>query len=872
MLHQFSLQTFLLFIITIPIFGQNAPSPLLKSFKEYQQSKDSTRFHTKWKSVGPVLNSARIEAVQADPNNPGTMYAAFGSGNLWKTTNNGLTWKPIFDNQAAQGIGDIALAPSNPNIIYVGTGESLRKNRNFTMSGTGVYRSNNGGKTWQHLGLENTWHIGEITVHPTNPDIVFVAVLGKFWTTGNAKGLYRSTNGGKDWERVLYVNDNTRANDVVIAPSNPNIIYASMWENDITQPLMESVYGQKSSIYKSEDGGTNWQKIANGLPTHNKIGRIGLAVSFQNPNKVYALMDNRDNKRMEAAEVYKTEDGGALWQKTHNKPLMIFPGIGWYFADMYVNPQNDEEIYGLGVRMANSTDGGKTFNLVAGNITHIQPSKAQTLHLDHCELWINPNNPNHLLLGNDGGLYVSYDKGENWLHHNNIPAGEFYTITLDNQYPYNIYGGTQDDATVFGPSKEWDATKTDAWKYLWVDAWSGGDGCVTQVDPDDPNTVYFSMQNGAIRKKDRAADTSKYISPRGVSLLKDKLQYNFVTPYFISPHDSKTIYHGGNHLMKSINRGDTWEQISPDLSIAANPAKKSTAAGMIAESKLEAGLLYVGTDHGAFWCSKNDGQDWAEYSSGLANRYIRSICPSNFQTARVYAAMTGLNEDDLTPYLYVSENYGETWQSITNNLPNAPINVILEDPSQENILYAGTHRGVYISMNRGQSWDLLGDDLPVVSIADLAIQEREQELVVATHGRGIYTFDLGVLYELANLGFPLESDHLFTVPDAQFPKRRDTHKDIDKSTIEKTVFSFWLVKADTVELVILDDSDSVVWTQEIVGHQGLNQFRWDLVVENVASDKAYFVEYERYLETGGYWLHLRKGDTVLEAAFSVLGW
>jgi len=583
-------------------------------------------------------------------------------------------------------------------------------------------------------------------------------------------------------------------------------------------------------------------------------------------------MDNRNNKRMEAAEVYKTEDGGQHWQKTHDKPLLIFPGIGWYFADMYVNPQNDAEIYGLGVRMATSSNGGKTFDLVAGNVTHLQPSIAQTLHLDHCELWINPLNPNHLILGNDGGLYVSYDKGKNWLHHNNIPAGEFYTITLDNQEPYNIYGGTQDDATAFGPAKEWNSTRTDVWKYLWIDSWSGGDGCVTQVDPEDPNTVYFSMQNGAIRRKDMAADTSKYISPRGIKLLRDKLQYNFVTPYFISPHAATTIYHGGNYLMKSINRGDSWEQISPDLAISANPAKKSTAAGMIAESRLQAGLLYVGTDHGAFWCSKNDGKDWMEYSKGIANQYISSVCPSNFQTSRVYTAMTGLNQDDLTAYLYVSEDYGETWQSITANLPNAPVNVILEDPLQENILYAGTQHGVYISMNRGQSWDLLGDDLPVVSVADLTIQEREQELVIATHGRGIYTFDLKVIYELADLGFPLEKDHLFTVPDAQFPKRRDTHRDIDKSTVEQVPISFWLKEAEAVELSVLGERDTVLWMQVMDGKQGLNQIRWDLVVERVESDRAYFVRYERYLESGGYWLQLKKGDAVLEQPFSVLGW
>ena len=274
--------------------------------------------------------------------------------------------------------------------------------------------------------------------------------------------------------------------------------------------------------------------------------------------------------------------------------------------------------------------------------------------------------------------------------------------------------------------------------------------------------------------------------------------------------------------------------------------------------------------HGAFWCSKNDGKYWTEYSEGLANQYIRSICPSTFQTARVYAAMTGINHDDLNAYLYVSDNSGETWQSITSNLPNAPVNVILEDPVHENILYAGTHRGVYISMNRGTAWDLLGDDLPVVSIADLAIQEQEQDLVVATHGRGIYTFDLGVIYELMELGFLLEKNHLFAVPNAQFPKRRDTHHDIDKSTVEKVAFSFWLMEADTVELIILDAAEKVLWSQEVNGHRGLNQFRWDLVLKRVDSDKAYFVAYERYLESGGYWLQLRKGDSVLEQPFSVL--
>ena len=618
------MRNYIIFIIYIAslLTAQESKNPLFSSFKNYIKAKDNTPFQVKWISAGPVTNSARVEALQGDPNQPGTMYVAFGSGNLWKTTNNGLDWKPIFENQPTLGIGDIAIAPSNSEILYLGTGESLRKNRNFTMSGTGVYRSDDGGETWTHLGLEETWHIGEIVVHPHNPDIVFVAAMGKFWSESTFKGIYRTINGGKDWERVLYIDKNTRANDIVIAYSNPKIVYASMWENNDNTNIVESVYGPNSGIYYSSDGGSSWNRSMDGLPEDPKIGRIGLAVSYQNAQKVYALMDNRNQTEGDSAEVYQSLNGGVTWRKTHNDTLRIFPrnNIGWYFADIYVSPKNDDEIYSLGVRMAHSKDGGKTFSTVGGNIQHLQPSPAQTLHLDHCELWINPINPNHLALGNDGGLYVTYDKGANWLHLNNIPTGEFYDITLDNQKPYNIYGGVQDNATVYGPAKEWNPHVQDAWKYLWIDAWSGGDGCVTQVDPNDHNTVYFSRQHGDGLRKDMNADTSITIGPSRKKVSKENnLRYNFVSPYFISPHDSKTLYHGANHVIKSSDRGDSWQIISGNIAESSKPEKKSWAAGAIAESELKPGLLYVGTDHGAFWVSKNSGKSWKEYSDGLPN-------------------------------------------------------------------------------------------------------------------------------------------------------------------------------------------------------------------------------------------------------------
>ncbi|MEZ5043204.1 MAG: hypothetical protein R2828_25135 [Saprospiraceae bacterium] len=857
--------------------GQSEASPLWASFEAYQTAKENSLFKLQWIPVGPVLNSARVESVQADPAHPGTMYAAFGSGNLWKTVNNGLSWKPMFENQAALGIGDIALAPSDPNIIYVGTGESLRKNRDFTMPGTGVYRSDDGGESWRHLGLDDAWHIGEISVHPQNPEIVFVAVMGKFWSESESMGVYRSQNGGKDWERVLFVDKNTRANDVVIAPSDPNIIYASMWENDLTKPLNESVYGPQSGIYRSADGGTTWARLDKGLPEGPKIGRIGLAVSYQNPDKVYALMDNRNNEKGDASEVYKTENGGKNWKRSHADPLMIFPGIGWYFADIYVNPQDDEEIFGLGVRMAHSADGGKSFDLVEGKVEHLHPSPAQTLHLDHCEMWINPLNPQHLVLGNDGGLYVSYDKGLSWLHLNNIPAGEFYDITLDNQEPYLIYGGTQDDATVFGPAKEWDNTQKDSWKYLWIDAWSGGDGCVTQVDPEDPNTIYFSMQHGALRRKDLAADSSKGIAPARQVALGDKLQYSFVTPYFISPHAAKTLYHAGNYVMKTMDRGDHWELISGDLSGSKLASKKEGVAGAIAESPLQAGLLYLGTNRGVFWTSPNDGADWEEHSyidsktetEALPIANIRSIFPSVHAVSRVYMAMTGLNDDDLNNYLFVSENKGETWTSLTANLPNEPANVILEDPVYEDILYAGLYRGVYVSINRGKSWFLLGDNLPAVSIGDLAVQERANDLVVATHGRGIYYLNLDPIHQAYQIGLPLSKDHLFPVPDGQSPKRRDTHRDIDESTLSKIPISFWMAEEGMAQFTLWDSADHMVWEYALKAPQGLNQFRWNMLIQEESSDRPYFIHYKRYLVPGQYRLEMKTENGNGKAVFQV---
>ena len=808
----------------MPVISQQPNSPLFDSFEAYQQMKRQTVYGMEWVSIGPLVNSARVEAVQLDPSSPGVIYVAFGSGNLWKTSNNGVTWEAKFENHASHGIGDFALAPSNPDIIYLGTGESLKKARNFTIPGTGIYRSDDGGNTWRHLGLSDSWHIGEIAIHPSNPDIALVAVLGHFWSTNPNRGVFRTDDGGKTWQHVLYINEYTGANDIVWARDNPDVVYASTWEN------FPGVNGARSSVYKSCDGGFGWQKCDQGLPSGDQIGRIGLAVSHSDSNKVYALIDNRERiNNGGAAQVFNSLDGGKTWQQTHDEDLLIFSRIGWYFADIYVNPKDDDEIFALGVRLAHSADGGQSFDLVGGKVDHVVPSAASGLHLDHCEMWINPMNPNHLVLGNDGGLYQSFDKGATWVHFNNLPTGEFYDIAVDGESPYTIYAGAQDNATVFGHAHELGPGRVEQWKYLWIDPWNGGDGCVTQVDPHDSNTIYFSAQEGDFRRKDMTTNRSKRIRPRLPKQHPGKLEFNFVAPLVISPHDSRTLYLAGNYVFKSSNRGDDWSVISKDIAVSNDELRQSTAAGAIAESPLVRGLIYVGTDKGAFWVSEDDGKQWQERSNNLPVGYIRSIFPSRFSDSRVYVAITGINYDDLNSYLFCSEDRGVTWRSISANLPNEPANVIVEDPFHEDILYAGSFRGVYLSTDRGGSWSLLGRNLPACCISDIVVQQRAKDLIVATHGRGIYKINLAPIYEHYVKRLASGSDdYLFPIPTAIRPYLSDVRTGLNFREFEKTPITYWLNEADTLKVSVLKQDGDPVTSFTLSGAQGLNQYRWDL--------------------------------------------
>lgn len=851
--------------MVLAVRAQQPASPLVKSFQEHLVHQQTSEFGLQWTQLGPTSNSALVETFQVDTQHVGTLYLGFGSGNLWKTTNNGLNWKPIFENQPSYGIGDVALAPSNPNIIYLGTGETLKKPRNFTMPGTGMYRSDDAGETWKHIGLSDSWHIGKVTVHPTNPDVVFVAVLGHFWSTNANRGVYKTADGGKTWEKVLYVNDRTGANDVIISPTNANVIYATLWEN------YPGVSGESSGVYKSTDGGKSWNKSDAGLPQNKGKGRIGLAVSYQNSNKVYALLDHRDKSAKEgevqgAAELYRSDDGGQAWHRTHKEELMINSVIGWYFADVVVNPLNDEEVYALGVRLAHSADGGKTFDLVGGEVYHLFPNPAEPLHLDQCEMWINPQNTDHLVLGNDGGLYISYDKGKTWMHYNNIPTGEFYDITLDNKTPYTVYGGTQDDATVYGNAREWNPKRYDQWKYLWIDPWSGGDGCVTVFDPVDSTTVYYSSQEGGIRRLNLLSGKSVEARP-DPEKLKLSLKYNFISPYFLSPFNHNELYLGSNYLLRSTDRGDTWTAISGDLTQSKEKTRNSLAIAAVAESPLKQGLVYAGTDKGLFWVTADGGRTWSDRSRGLPEMYIRSVTPSKFSESRVYVALSGINYDDFGTYLYVSEDYGKTWTSIKANLPSEVAYVIKEDPKFETILYAGLYRAAYISTDRGRSWSQLGTGMPAAAVSDIEIDERTNDLVISTHGRGLYRLNLRPIYEF-NLQ-PGQSEKVWLLaPDVKVPPAERPRDDSNAVVLEKMPIWFWSAEQGEASIQVLDaNANAVVWSVNVKCRKGFNQFNWDLVVKRNDSQLPYFTQYTEYLSAGHYTLRLAIGDAAIEGEF-----
>ena len=720
-----------------------------------------------WRPIGPAITSGRIVDL-AIPEGPAgrvgdlgkLMYVASASGGVWKTTNGGTTWEPIFDKYGSSSIGDIAVAPSNPDIIWVGTGES--NNQRSSSWGDGVYKSENGGKTWTHVGLGSSQHIGRIVIHPTNANIVYVAAVGPLWASGGERGLYKTVDGGKTWANTKKISEHTGFTDVAMDPTNPDVLYAAAFQRQ-RKAYSFVGGGPESAIYKSIDAGASWTKLTEGLPTAD-IGRIGLDISQSRPGTIYATMETR------GADIYRSDDHGASWRKTGTGSS--FP---WYMGQIRVDPTNPERVYFLGVPLQVSEDGGRTFRNIA-----------VSAHVDYHAMWINPRDPDHFVVGNDGGVYISRDRGAtvDWVP--NLPVAQYYAINVDMRDPYNVYGGLQDNGSWAAPSRTRNRqgiTNNDWYRT------TGGDGFYAAIDPVDPDIVYGEWQGGEILRYDVRTGEAKSIKPQP-KFGERPFRWNWSAPMLISPHNHMTVYFGGNHLFKSTTRGDSWVRLGPDLTRQLNRdslplmgklwgkdavARHSGVAeyGNIAtidESPLRAGLLYVGTDDGLVQVSRDDGATWERISRfpGVPDQtYVSRVVASRHAEGTVYATMDGHRSNDFKPYVLKSADYGKTWTSISSNLPaNGSVQVIREHHRVPSLLFVGTEFGAFFTSNGGRSWSRLPNNLPTVAVHDLVVHPRENDLVIGTHGRGIYILDdITPLEKLAEAGAagPI---HLFPVKPA----------------------------------------------------------------------------------------------------------
>lgn len=716
-----------------------------------------------WRLTGPDNRSGRSTDVEGITGNPNIMYAAFATGGLWKTEDMGKTWNPIFDKEATQSIGDIALAPSDNNILYVGTGEA--NIFRASLPGIGMYKSVNAGKTFQHIGLENTGTIARIIVHPKNPNIVYVAASGNEWTYNKDRGLYKTMDGGKTWKLIKQENEKSGCIDLVMDPSDPNTLYASFW-NRIRRRWSDPVPEDGDYIYKSTDGGATWKKIVTGLPDTKLTGRIGLAIANSNPNILYAFVDDHNKKRepraneydsyerkvqkvVIGAAIYKSTNKGESWEKL-SEIHDFFPlsgTYGWVFSQIRVNPKDENEVYVFGTSRARSVDGGKTWKQVMDTA-----KGSDWIHGDNHALWFDANDPKRMILGNDGGVSLTLDGGTIWKNYfDKIPTTQFYTVTYDMKTPFNIFGAVQDEGTMSGNSSNVFGTKPDTTLRPWRMA-PGGEGTQIQIDPENPDIVYSSTYYGRLMKTDmskpRRTGTTRF-SQFDVGRI-DSLRGEWLAATVISKFDNKTIYHGLQHLYKTTDSGATWKKISPDLSYNSDAAKGNypyliyhQAITAIAEGD-EKGHLVVGTDDGRVWITVDDGTNWKEITDNLPkNKHVAKIFASTTQhPPNFYVVLNDRRQDNHRPYIYHLNSDPVTWKSISSNLPPSPANVIIEDPDVKDVLYCGTDMGVYISKDAGKSWIAINGNLPAaVSVNDMFIHPRDKKLVIGTYGRGVYVLD-----------------------------------------------------------------------------------------------------------------------------------
>lgn len=840
----------------------------------------------RWRNIGPANHQGRIVDVAGIPWPSRTYYVSSAGGGLWKTTNAGTTFRPVFDNEHVSSGGMIAIAPSDTNTVYYGTGEP--NSRNSISPGAGIWKTSNGGRSWEFLGLKGTQHIGRVVVDPNNKDVVYVAALGAAWATNKERGLYKTTDGGKTWQLKKFINDSTGFIDVALDPRDSKVVWAASYQR-IRGPYFQYSGGKGSALWKSTDAGETWTEVkGGGLPETTK-GRIGIAIAASNPDVMYLMVEadtaanaKKDPKvkaQKSLSGLYRTADGGKTWEKRNDDNVRPF-----YYSQVRVSPANPDRVFWSSTPVKYSNDGGKT----AGNAT-------VSIHVDHHAMWIDPKDPSHIIVGNDGGVSQTWDGGGNWDANNVLPVGQYYNVSVDNAIPYNVCGGAQDNGSWCGPSRRKQGMITNS---MWF-TYNGGDGFVTANDPSDPDIIYGESQGGNIGRYristgERTALVKPQWRPRYMqwedSILVDRpdttksmtkeqqkrqaalrasqkkdsvetdIRWNWNTPFFISPHNPRVMYFGANRVLKSTKQGDEMFFISPDLSYAdtmkirvstkttggitidATGAETFGTVVSLNESPLRPGILYAGTDDGRLWSSWNDGGSWTEHTANVkgvpAGTYVSRIEPSHFDSLTFYVTFDNHRRGDFTPYVYVTKDGGKTFASIVGNLPTGGpdfVYVVREDLKNPNLLFVGTDVGAYASLDAGKTWSKFMTGLPTTPVNDLVIHPRDGELVAATHGRGFWIVDINALRQ-TDAKVVSAPAHLFTPRTAfQWGEKPYNGESVGQNLFQvaspaygaEIVYRLGQSNSGQVRVVIQDASGDTLRTLNGPGGAGIQRVTWD---------------------------------------------
>jgi photosystem II stability/assembly factor-like uncharacterized protein len=691
-----------------------------------------------WRPLGPKNCGGRIEAVDSPRGKPGVIYAGVGSGGVWKSVNGGLSWDHVFANESTFAIGDVTVDPSDEDTVWVGTGEAHLGGMSY--DGTGVFKSTDGGATWRNMGLVDSARIGKVLVDPRDSDVVHVAVIGPTRGAKSDRGVHVSRDGGATWEQTLFAGGEVGVIDLVRDPFKPDRLWAAGWDR---------ARQGRGGVFRSDDGGVTWKQLAGGLLEGNDVGRVAVAASASEEDVVYALIVDHSPPGAGRYDVggalYRSNDGGETWARTSEKYVDTY--VGWDFCDVMVSPDDADQVYVCGFRLMVSGDGGASFERGGERVFRLLDHPGRGMHLDMHDLWIDPANPDRMLLGTDGGLYVSMDRAQSWLHLNNLPIAEFYTVFLDDAEPFQIWGGTQDNASLTAPSTaSLDDLTSDNWRYVFLDRWDGGDGFATFPDPSGDGTLYYEQQNGDMHRRNPGAPLrrgngsgkkdGRRITPKAAAG-EDPLRFAWNAPLFPSSHGEGSLYCAAQHVFRSSDRGDTWTAISEDL------AGGRGAIAALAESPLDENKLAAGAGNGRVSLTSDGGKTWSTAGAGLPRKRLLRVELSKHNAERVFVCLSGAGQGDHRPYLYASEDFGKTWSAISGGLPSASVNVVIEGSGVDAPLYVGTDLGVYASKDGGATWTSLSNGFPTAPVLDLGLHGPSSTLIAVTHGLSAFALQLG---------------------------------------------------------------------------------------------------------------------------------